>query len=509
MRKGLLALTLILVMASSRAFAVEDVQAEIILPKTYEQKAGDAYHMALKIILPADYKTELKTFTLSFLVDQSITIEKATLEGNLSDNDYRLRKTKKDDTSKEIVTLVIGDVKVLRGREFVLNMQGKFKKGTKGINKVTASYVMSIVDRSNKSKSLQKNVSSEKGQAKATGLNIVDPIYAGDNTLTGKSPANTNIRIYRSKTLIGSGVAKSDGTFSVVINPQPEGSKLSFEFTMPKQKETLEVSVLKAQQAPIQVNPTMEKIEDYTNLLSSIPMNRAPHVDKLQVNAAIATAQFVLAKNNVSDEEANQAFERLKEAMGVARPGYMSGYPNGTFGPSKPMTRAEVSAVFTRIINRGAPAVGFSSFKDIDDSKWYASSVGFMEKKGLIGGYKDGTFKPQNAITRAEFAKILASYMDLDTIDGASDFSDVKQSHWANGYIVAVNRAGLMNGHGKNRFSPSGKITRQEVSAALNRALGRRVDKAFLDRYGANAFKDVNQQMWSYYDILEATGTGN
>lgn len=129
-----------------------------------------------------------------------------------------------------------------------------------------------------------------------------------------------------------------------------------------------------------------------------------------------------------------------------------------------------------------------------------------MEKKGLITGYKDGTFKPQKTITRAEFARILAGYANLTPINGGADYRDVKSSHWASGYIAAVEQAGLMSGRGKGRFAPSENITRQEVCAALNKALGRDANKEFLDTYAVNSFKDVKKSMWSYYQILEATG---
>ena len=91
-------------------------------------------------------------------------------------------------------------------------------------------------------------------------------------------------------------------------------------------------------------------------------------------------------------------------------------------------------------------------------------------------------------------------------MQGGSPYKDVKSDHWASGYIAAVESAGLMSGRGDGRFAPSANITRQEVCAAINKALGREANKNFLDTYAVNSFKDVSKDMWSYYQILEATG---
>lgn len=509
MRKRVLlwAMLCLFLSVTTGVYAVEDVQTALSIPETYKQKGGDSYPMTLSIALPTDYKQNIKTFSLSFLVDKSVRVDDFKLDGPLSDNDYRLSATKSGDgPGQEIITLIIPDVRNLRGEEMTLKLNGKFKKGVKNINEVKMSYAYSIVERSGKTKSIQKDVTSEKGQPKPSGLFTVDPIEPTDNTLTGKAPKKTRVRVFRGRTLIGSGVAKNNGTFAIVINPQPEGAELSFEFASGKTEETVKVKVQGAKEVPAEESPTRKKMQDYLDVLKSVPTSNSPHVDQLQINAAMATAEFALAKDETYPGEMASVQKALEEALKVARPGYMTGYPDKTFKPKNAMTRAEVSAVFTRIMTHGEKVGAFSSFRDIDDSKWYASSVGYMEKKGLINGYKDGTFKPQKTITRAEFARILAGYANLTPINGGTDYRDVKSSHWASGYIAAVEQAGLMSGRGKGRFAPSENITRQEVCVALNKAQGREANKEFLDTYAVNSFKDVNKSMWSYYHILEATG---
>ena len=508
MRKRVLlwAMLCLFLSVTTGVYAIEDVQTTLSLPETYQQKGGDSYPMALSITLPTDYKRNIKTFSLSFLVDKSVRVDDFNLEGSLSDNDYRLSATKDDGEGQEIITLVIPDVKNVRGREMTLHLNGKFKKGVKNIDEVKMTYAVGVVDPAGKARSTQKEIVSEKGQPKPSGLFTVDPIEPTDNTLTGKAPKKTRVRVFRGRTLIGSGVAKNNGTFAIVINPQPEGAELSFEFASGKREETIKVSVQGEKPAPAEENPSRKKMQDYLDVLKSVPTTDRPHVDQLQINAALATAEFALAKEESYPGEMEGVQKALEEAMKVARPGYMTGYPDKSFKPKKAMTRAEVSAVFTRIMTHGETIGAFSSFTDIDDSKWYASSIGYMEKKGLITGYKDGTFKPQKTITRAEFARILAGYANLSPISGGTAYRDVKSSHWASGYIAAVEQAGLMSGRGKGRFAPSENITRQEVCAALNKALGRDANKEFLDTYAVNSFKDVKKSMWSYYQILEATG---
>lgn len=522
MKKSLCTLlALLMIFVSTAVFAAGDVQTQLNLPPTKNQKAGDGYGMDLNVVLPDNYKNDLKTFSMSFRVDKTIHIDKAIFVGDLADNDYRLMSTKTDSSKQEIVTLVIPDVKALNRPDFSLKLSGKFKKGVKNANKVSMPYVIALVDNKGKSRSIQKNVASDQAQAtpakpeapseQTPGTNpsgykfTVDPIKPGDNTLTGKAVSNAGVRVYRGKTLIGSTLAEKDGRFAVVINPQPEGSELIFRFITKAGEDEVRAVVGKSPTTSPATAQNKTKIDDYLRVLTSVNMSGKEKLARLQVNAAVATGQFILAKDNADMNEIAGAENTLAEAMKVARPAYFSGYPNGKFQPKKAMTRAEVSAVFARMATGKKDLAAFTSFKDVDDSQWFAASVGYMEKRGLISGYKDGSFKPNQSITRAEFARILAAYADLTPTEGTS-FTDVKSNHWAKGYIGAVQEAGLMSGVGKGRFAPSAKITRQEVCTALNKALGRTPDKAFLDTYGNNPFKDVNKKMWSYYDILEATG---
>ncbi|WP_322630664.1 Ig-like domain-containing protein [Aedoeadaptatus coxii] len=278
MRKRVLlwAMLCLFLSVTTGVYAVEDVQTTLSLPKTYQQKGGDSYPMSLAITLPTDYKQNLKTFSLSFLVDKSVRVDDFKLDGPLSDNDYRLSASKSDGPKQEIITLVIPDAKNVRGRELNLILNGKFKKGVKNINEVKMSYAYSVVDTKGKAKSIQRDVVSEKGQPKPSGLFTVDTIEPMDNTLTGKAPAKTRVRVFNGRTLIGSGVAKSNGTFAIVVNPQAEGSELSFEFALGKQNETVKVKVKSAEKIRTGSNPNRKKMQDYLDMVKSVPLKTEP-----------------------------------------------------------------------------------------------------------------------------------------------------------------------------------------------------------------------------------------
>lgn len=300
MKKSLCTLlALLMIFVSTAIFAVEDVQTQLNLPPTKNQKAGDGYGMDLHVVLPDNYKNDLKTFSMSFRVDKTIHIEKAIFVGGLADNDYRLMSTKTDSSKQEIVTLVIPDVKALSRPNFTLKLSGKFKKGVKNVNKVSMSYVIALMDNKGNSRSIQKNVANDQAQvtpskpAVPSGQNTtpapsgqtpgtspsgykftVDPIKPGDNTLTGKAVSNAGVRVYRGKTLIGSTLADKDGRFSVVINPQPEGSELTFIFKTKAGEDEVRAVVGKNQPTtPTATAQNKTKIDDYLRVLTSVNMN--------------------------------------------------------------------------------------------------------------------------------------------------------------------------------------------------------------------------------------------
>ena len=122
-----------------------------------------------------------------------------------------------------------------------------------------------------------------------------------------------------------------------------------------------------------------------------------------------------------------------------------------------------------------------------------------------ISGYEDGTFKPNEAMTRAQFASMMANYLKLEEGNNPIDFKDVKENYWAKDAINTLSSHGIMVGKSKDEFKPNDKITRAEAATIFNKVLDRKINKSFLDKYSKNPFDDVKRDHWAYYQIIEIT----
>lgn len=186
---------------------------------------------------------------------------------------------------------------------------------------------------------------------------------------------------------------------------------------------------------------------------------------------------------------------------------YMKGYPDKTFGPDKPMTRAEVTMMFARLLKE-RPEKGrkyIMPYKDIYENDWYAYAVTFMSEKKLVSGYPDGTFKPNAPITRAEFASIASRFDSL--VDKADlKFSDVSKNHWAYKVICSAEAKGWISGYPDGTFKPEKNITRAEVVSSTNRILNRYADLDFAKTHVQELAPmiDMNDSHWAYGPVVEA-----
>ena len=183
---------------------------------------------------------------------------------------------------------------------------------------------------------------------------------------------------------------------------------------------------------------------------------------------------------------------------------YIKGYGNNMFAPNRTITRAEVAMIFARLsINQST--VGAPQFKDVKAGDWYKTAVDIMARQGVIKGYEDGTFRPNQPITRREFAAIAARY--AGNIDAWKTFRDVPPTDWAYTLINRVAGAGWINGYEDGTFRPNNNITRAEVVAIVNRMLNRKADKKYVDNNlmrAKDAFVDNMRSAWYFYDIYEA-----
>lgn len=185
---------------------------------------------------------------------------------------------------------------------------------------------------------------------------------------------------------------------------------------------------------------------------------------------------------------------------------YMVGYKDATFRPNNNMTREEAAVMFSRLMVR-RPIKGHiynHNFKDIANTRWSATAISYMNELGLIKGYPDGTFKPEKSITRAEFAAMATRFANLFG-GGLQGFVDVPYTHWANDVIAKAASAGWVSGYPDGTFKPENKITRAEVVSITNRMLTRRADKDFITKHRSAILRFTDTPThWAFYDIVEA-----
>ncbi len=179
---------------------------------------------------------------------------------------------------------------------------------------------------------------------------------------------------------------------------------------------------------------------------------------------------------------------------------YMSGYPGALFKPNAVMTRSEAAAMLYNLLAE-KPPVSQSKFPDVSMNQWYGKAVNALAEKKLIAGYTDGTFGPERPISRAEFVAILSRCFSMT--GSKASFSDVPSTHWAYRHIAAATSMGWINGVGDGRFEPDRGIQRCEAVTVMNAALGRKDDGFAADR-GTQKFKDVPPSHWAYLHITEA-----
>lgn len=179
---------------------------------------------------------------------------------------------------------------------------------------------------------------------------------------------------------------------------------------------------------------------------------------------------------------------------------YVSGYAGGLFKPDQTMTRAEVAKTIYNLLAEKPAATG-TEFADLPSSHWAYRAVDALNSLGVMTANSKKIFRPGDNITRAEFVTILSRCFELET--GTVRFKDVPDSHWAYKAIAAVQAAGWVGGYPDGTFRPNGEIKRCEVVKILNGALGRR-GEGFAADADRQEFKDVPPSHWAFKDIAEA-----
>ena len=184
---------------------------------------------------------------------------------------------------------------------------------------------------------------------------------------------------------------------------------------------------------------------------------------------------------------------------------YLFGYPEETFGPENNMTRAEVAQMFYNLLLDQDVTIT-KTFDDVPANAWYAKAVNTLASLGVVSGVGNGDFEPERSITRAEFTSIAMKFAEGKT-GGTNIFSDVKSTDWFYRAVVNSTQYGWIHGYGDGTFRPNNPITRVEVTAIVNNMLGREADVDFVTEHydELNHFSDLAVSHWGYYHIVEAT----
>lgn len=187
---------------------------------------------------------------------------------------------------------------------------------------------------------------------------------------------------------------------------------------------------------------------------------------------------------------------------------YIKGYPNGSFKPTDTITRAEAATIFYRLLTdstRKAYATSYNTFKDVPATAWYNTAVSTMAKLGIVNGGADGYFRPNDPITRAEIAAMIARCDGAYYTGSSTVFSDT-YGHWAASYIARAYELGWINGYGTT-YAPDRYISRAETVAVLNRVLNRAPQYTSDLTRNYTTFSDVATSAWYYLDVEEAANS--
>lgn len=194
---------------------------------------------------------------------------------------------------------------------------------------------------------------------------------------------------------------------------------------------------------------------------------------------------------------------------------YVVGYPDGTFGPERNITRAEAVAMFTRLVRGKVESTSRTTRYSDANNQWYSDALNYATEKGYISGYTDGRFNPNANMTREEFAQMISKYV-AENVKKVEDntlvsFKDVSDKNWSKSAIQDALERGIIKGYEDGTFKGDKDITRAEAVRMLNRTFDRKTTEKSItkdiDAKKLNMFKDVSPKHWAFYEILDASNT--
>ncbi|MDR1065965.1 MAG: InlB B-repeat-containing protein [Clostridiales bacterium] len=184
---------------------------------------------------------------------------------------------------------------------------------------------------------------------------------------------------------------------------------------------------------------------------------------------------------------------------------FVYGYPDSTIKADDTITRAEVASVFYSLVISTDKNERYSNqFTDVDSSVWYHDAVTYLKAHGILNGYEDGTFRPDQPVTKAEITKVAVSFGEINDDYEDASFADITENSWESIYVNAAVANGWFDMTEDGTFGSNEFVSRAQVISIINKVLNRSIDSEGVDR-AASLYTDINRTHWAYQDIMEAS----
>ncbi len=270
----------------------------------------------------------------------------------------------------------------------------------------------------------------------------------------------------------------------------PSTPDLTITVETPDDTEVIPVKPGEDKTIPVEVEPDKTLIDVVVDGESIGPVDKCDLVDIQKGHTIKVIAVSTLNENHIAylnsypdgNVRPNGSITRAETAAIFAR-----------------LLSPEVYALYLEKGQNGA------AFPDVVPGSWYADSVAALRAMGVLQGYPDGTFQPSAPVSRAEFAAIVTRFRSLK--EAKNSFPDVPAGHWAEDEIASAHACGWVEGYPDGTFRPEAAITRAEAVKMVNGMLGRKADRSFLISClgGLKSYADLNEAHWAYFHIMEAS----
>ena len=318
-------------------FAAEDIQVVLEQPALSEVKSGDSLKYNLIVNLPKNYKEKYSSFSVTLLFDKAIEVKGTKLlDGEESQGKLDIRETSIKGKDQNIVTINANDLSVIKGDKLNLEIDTRVKNDVGSSSNLKNSFVLSFVDKAGETKSDQKNLESSTNDLNCV-LSIKD-VYDGSSEIVGKTEKNAMVRLAIDKKVVANTISDGEGNFKIENIDLKEGSLIRIVAANKEKEASLDYIVkakLESKKSTELVNDnndekelysiikTLEKLTDYVDFAKNLSTAKASIQNERRIRAAIASAEYVVVKSEVSSDEINKSFEELQKSIEVIRLPYM------------------------------------------------------------------------------------------------------------------------------------------------------------------------------------------